>query len=584
MIMGEIENAENVRPKVFKLSELIELLKRVKLGCKPSDELPELCQRVQRGKKGARACMRALKMVRSLLAKSEDMFFVLCCCHALKVIPFKISKDDAYLVHTRSLVPDYVHLSEVAEILTESSDEGKVYSAEYVREFLWAPVRPLNESLAEDAFAAVKGRAIEDKCTEDQMKRLMTQGEKVKVLGRAYGDRFPQDHPTFDVVVYNMLKGSKFDRSSSFEGLLKTTVAVKDIADSCIVRVILKSLNVLTENKPPLPIIGMALATDGPLKACLENDLLDEFSKVLLGKWECKHQGKDLILDGPNDSWDARVAIHLNKKPNRVLRNDIALAHEVAINMADNTIGEFLLKQWQKDKDWEKFRDLLDRAIKPIVYSTNGVGSNIFWFQILGHLRKVLITEDSLCLHENVLKGIFELPGHYSPLTPAVDEPSEAKLWQLLLADFRDKGSRYRNAVQGDSELVLGGLKASGGDKGEMIGYLKNCGIASARGFAKFIRDSRGSICDKATEERVWETLIDFCEKNNEYDVLVKIYEALLAPGVPRALYYLRTEALGMLVAGITAGRISWYRVAKRAARNQARGFAKKRILAKASG
>lgn len=557
--MLQKENSKKTSPKVFKLSELLE---EIQSNCIPK-ELPLLCQHVLEKEKGKDSCKRTLIMAKSLLGKTSNETFTFCCCNSLKVIPIKISNDDAYLVHTRNIVPDYVHFSEVASLLEKS--------VEYVEKQLWEPIPHLNETFVEQALVAVEQRASKEKV------KLQSQGDALKALGRAYEKRFPNDHPAFDVVVYNMLKGCKLEKRN-YEGLVKTTVAVKTEKDSCAVRLIIKNLGKQSD-EPPLPIVGMALIGVGSPHECLENKLLGELGKVLLDKWQNKKQGDDLLLSSPNGRWDARVAIHVNDDPDDKLLEDIEMAHEVAINMADNTIGAFLLEQLQREP--EHFRKLLDRATRPTVYSTDGVGSNILWFQILEDLKRAS-PAGSLSFKGDVLRAVFDIPGRHSPLTPAVCERSDSERWRLLRTDLRDKGSRYEEAMEADGGLIFYFLEISNCHKDEMIRYLERCGSASTSGIAKFIkyRSSRG---DKEAERAVWETTANFCEKNNNYDILKKLYEAILAPGLPKVLYYLHTEALGMLVTGITAGRIPWYWVAERVARNKSRGFAKQKMMAKVS-
>ena len=568
MIMGESENPKNIPPKVFRLSEL---LLKLKSDGEPWNELPPVCQEVQKTQEGKERCKDALEMIKSLLQESGDKVFASCCCYALKEIIFKISSEDAYLVQTRSLVPDYVHLSDVAGVLGKSVD--------YVEKELWTPVRPFDGALAKEMVEAVEQHAVKDKKAQlspGELRMLSRQGEAVKALGRAYRKRFPQDHPAFDVVVYNMLKGSKLS-NRGYKGLVETAVAVKVDEDLCIVRIIMNNLGP-PSHEPPLPIIGMAFSGHGSPKECLKNELVGEFGRILLGEWKNAKWTKDIPLSAPDCRWEASVAIRLDNEPDAILLNDIKLAHKVAVNMAANTMGEFLLEALEEDPD--HFRELLDRVTGPKVHSTEGAESSILWFQVLGDLKHASFAEP-LRFKNDVLEPVFKVPERYSPLTPPVHEPGDNERWPLLRADLCDKGSRYRKAV--DIGSIFHGLEISDGDKGRLTEYLDQYGIASVGGIADFIwsRRNRG---DSEKEAGVWEATASFCEEKKNYDILKRLYEATLPAGPARALYYLRTEAFGMLVTGITAGRVPWYWVADRMGRNKARGFARQKVLAKGSG
>lgn len=571
--MGQREDVERTSPKLFRLSELLEKVQ----SAAPLSDLPLLCQCVQKEGKGKQACIRALTKAKSLLGKSKDESFVFCCCHALKVIPFKISNDDAYLVHTRSVVADYVHLSEVAKLLKESID--------YVKNVLWAPISPLDEAFAEETLGAVEQQAVKDDLSPEQMEMLSNQGKVVKELGRAYGNRFPQDHPAFDVVVYNMLKGSKLDRRG-YEGLLKTTVAVKvkREQDSCIVRLIVKNLN-LPDDKPSLPIVGLVFSGAGSPQLCLEKKMLKEFGKILLGKWENKKRGQDLSLSAPDGRWDASVAIHLNKEPDERLLKDIKLAHKVAIHMADNDIGAFLLEILQEEP--ERFKELLNAVTAPVIYSTESVERDILWFQILGdflHILESSVSVGSLRLKHSVVESIFEVPERYSPLVPAVPvhDLAEEERRRLLCADIHDKGSRYKETVE--VKLIPYGLELSDCDYDLMTHYLESYSESKRKSLVDGFALKVGKNAD--LDKKIWNSVARFCENKNRYDVLEKLYAKTLK-GLPRIRYYFLTEAFGMLITGITAGIIPWYWVADKVGRKMARKMAEngpmQRTLTKAS-
>jgi len=566
--MGQEGIMEKTLPTIFRLSDLLEDMRS---GCGPPTGLPLLCQCVWEKGKGKKACENALIKVRLLLEKCENELFISCCCHALKVIPFKTNKDDAYLVHTRSIVPDYVHLGEVAKLLEKS--------VQYVEKQLWEPVPALDETFAQEALRAVEQRAAEDvhpnELSTEQKEILSDQGEKVRLLARVYSNRFPQDHPAFDVVVYNMLKGSKLDKRN-YEGCVSTTVAIKVDSDLSIVRIIVKNLG-LSSDEHPLPIVGMAFSGYGSPKKCLDNRLLDEFGGILLDKWEKAKWSKNVHLSAHDLRWEADLAIRLNKNPDEKILEDIERAYNMSINMAANTMGEFLLEHLRENP--EHLAELLDRVTAPKVDSWEGIESSILWFQVLGDLKYVSF-EQPFRFNDDVLRTIFEVVERYSPLTPPLHQLIDDERRYLLRADLCDKGSRYKQAI--DTELVFSGLEISDGNQARLTEYLEQYGSASVGGIAEFIK-SRRSRGDKKAERSAWENTASFCEREQRYDILKQLYEATLLPGLPKALYYLRTEAVGMLVTGITAGLIPWYWVADKIGQNRARRFASEIPLAKVS-
>lgn len=558
-----------VPPAVFRLSEL---LKRVQPDCDPPADLPLLCQRVWEKKKGRRACKRALRKIKSLLKKCRNEPFTSCCCYGLKVIPFKSNEDDAYLVHTRNIVPDYVHLEEVAKLLQQP--------LEYVERQLWELVPALDETFAEDAMQAIQRRAAQDVHPDEvstaQKNILIKQGEKVKLLASAYAKRFPQDHPAFDVAIYNMLKGSKLS-NRDYEGLVKTVVSVRVDQDFCIVRIIMKNLGPPSD-EPPLPIVGMAFSGHGFPKECLENGLVEEFGRILLGKWKNAKWTSDTPLPGPDNKWDAAVSIRLNNEPDERLLEDIELAHKVAIHVAGNTLGAFLLKQLQHEPD--QFIELLNAVTGPKMWSTEGARKKTLWSQILEDLLVVSGSKfslESLRSKQDVIERVFKIPGRYSPLTPAIpaDDLVDEERRQLLFADLCDKGSRYEEIVE--VKLIPYGMELSHCDPNLLAHYLES--------YSKSYEDSvvdafaaqaveKERDCDK----KVWDSVGRFCTTKDSYHVLEKVYAATLK-GSAKVIYYLCTEAFGMLVTGLTVGIIPWYWVADKMGRRITRDA----ILEKAS-
>ncbi|NLZ06092.1 MAG: hypothetical protein GXY19_13055 [Phycisphaerae bacterium] len=548
--MGEAAGSNGSEIRIWRLSKLLAELRN---GSACIEGLPCLCQEIHAEQDGRKSCIRALEMLQSLLEKAGDKSLVFCCRSALKVLPFRVGDDDAYLVHTRSVVPDYVHLEEVAALLRKPVD--------VVLKELWSTVRAFDRAFAQEAIRRVLRQAESDSIPAEMLDRIQEQQGSIESLGEAYGKRFPYDHAAFDVAIYNMLSGRKFFAHGG-NGLVKTAVAVRrEDAEDCIVRLVIRSVGPPV-GEHPLPIIGMVVGNCIRPNECLQDEVLSGLGDVLMGEWAKKKHADEFPLAGPDETWRAVVTVRSSQGSAPGSLETIRLAHEVALHLAGNTLHAFLLGKLEEEP--AEFERLLRFVSAPRVCSTEGPNTSILWFQIIADLLGVMERSWSgglLREKSDVLRDLFELPSRYSPLTPAVSELPAADRASLLMMDLRGRGRCYKKAME--EKLVSYAVELSSCDERVLQDLLRRHTDLAVRAFAHAVRRSKD--CDF----RIWKATKSYCEEEREYGPLEKLYESTLT-GLPKLVHYLCTEALGMLLTGITAGIVPWYWLSEKIGRKAA--------------
>ncbi|MBN2593763.1 MAG: hypothetical protein JXA81_09670 [Sedimentisphaerales bacterium] len=400
----------------------------------------QLCREVLATKEGKANCEQALKHVKLLVENCDGTPFVFCCCWALKTLVVPTDDGDAYLCAARSPVPDYKHLAYVADLLQKR--------VEYVKANLWDPVKPFGLDFVEDVIWEL-GRKEEFAESESFNKKQ----DVMRTLGFAYENRFPLDVPAFDVVIYNVLEDSKLE-NNGFNGILRIDVATSISEGVCIARVVIKTIG-KDLPKFSMPIIGLAFRDvyQSP-RDCLNSGLLRRLGDVVLKSLpDYPQRCQPFALNG-HKTWDADVSIYLNSRLTTLLHEDSKRASKVGLDIGNNTVNLSLLKNFREQTEGIKFlRDSLERYARPKVLSMVNEEHLILWSLIVRDFQSALNSIPPQSEHMalwgawHAAKKIMDFPQRFSPLVPAVVELREEDRIDLLVEDFWEGGSRYKNAI-----------------------------------------------------------------------------------------------------------------------------------------
>ncbi|MFB0552318.1 MAG: hypothetical protein ACETWQ_03290 [Phycisphaerae bacterium] len=476
-------------------------------------ELPELCHEIHRSEEGKRTCRKVLEHVKQLLPKVEGMPFVFCCCWALKILVIPTSKEDAYLVFTRSPAPDYKHLRYVAKVL-----KSDVYD---VKRRLWDPVKSLRTEFVQEVVERLK---------EDRWIDSSFDGKTIimKALGSAYDQRYPYDVPAFDVVIYNVLEGSALDKESN-EGRLRIAASARNGDKAHVVRVIIKTVGSNPE-KFEVPIVGLVMQNSDARSDSLGWSLAHNLGDTLLGEW-VERKRHSFTLSGTR-IWNADVGLYLNGDLETRLRQRTERLARVGLDMANNSVRSFLMEELQtRTRIWENFKKWLNDFHKATIFPMTGIDGGILWSQILEDLNGALNSMSAehaghvlRTMGKVVVDDILGIPEQYSPLVPAIKRPTDEERVNLLRRDLLGNGSKYK--IMLDGKFVAQTLEESEFNKDLLAYYVRSYPDATAEALLH-ATGSRHINLDEDPGKNAWYRFFEFCEKEGKKDIIERTEASL---------------------------------------------------------
>jgi len=536
--------------KPLRLSELKVCLKSKKV----CPDLPPLCQRVHK-QQGCGMCLGALELIQSLLPLARDRVLVVCCCNVLKIVVVHVSDKDAWLMVTRNVLPDYVHLSETADRLKISVDE-------FVAD-LWEPIKPFNEGLAQRFVTKISEYYKKNKSGElaSEAKVVESKLQQIVLLGSIYNARYPIDRPSVDVAAYNVIKA--FALRLQVEGLVSIPLATRIDANTCIVRLITKLIGG-SAKAFPIPILGFSLPATGSAVEAISSSVVKLLSQSITDQAGLPERLHEPLMN--EDKSAALLNFYSDQPLDAKTKADLVRYSEIAVRIAVNRLGHLCVQKLKPRPIHVELVDILDTSWAARVDSEAGPGTLTFCRQVIQDVLTLVKSDfwnEAYLAQTGFFEKIFALLDSYSPVTPAANVDTQVRQ-RMLKEDLFNGSSNYVDCVE--KSLMSHTLRKSRFSDDWLMAcwnrFHESCGDPM---FDALVSE------EKATGYNYLEKLPSILSRSKGrvpprlYGLLSGLwdraclwqYEASLK-GFRKKLYDFKTDYLGAIVGGLTFGIVPW--------------------------